>query len=229
MEMVLEEDIVAVQLLDRRTEGVLPPQPPGDSSECPIDSFHGPIAPQPIFPDHLLDNHRHRVRDRYPMTLQVFIDPFDELIQPNGAIPVPVDRQKVVIQDVNDNARIASSRTADEPSARAEDCVRVREKIGFPVMEDSIDDFVGKSALHISLDEISDEIPQHRCRRVVGADHMGEIIHEENLKKCIVLWCRAPGAFGLVLHGMRRFSPDASYYFILLNITHQMHQRPLVL
>lgn len=187
MEMVLEEDIVAFQLLDRRIDGILPPQPCGDSSECPVYSFHSSVTPQPVFPDHLLDNHRHRVRDRYPMVSQVFIDLSDELIQSDGAVPIPADRQKVVIQDINDDARIASSRTADELPARAEDRMRVCEKIGVPVMENSLNDLAGKSALHISLDEIGDEIPEHRCRRVVGTDHMGKIIHEERVEKCIGL------------------------------------------
>ena len=71
-------------------------------------------------------------------------------------------------------------------------------------MADPFDDLAGKPALPIALDDIGDEIPQHRCRGVVGTDHMGEIIHEEREKACIVSWCRDPGASGRVLRGMRR-------------------------
>ena len=177
MEMVIQHRIIHLQLLDRRAERVLPPQPPGDPSECPVDPFRGPVAPQPVLPDHLLDYHRHRMRDRYLMTAQVFIDPSDELIQPSGAVTVPACRQKMVIQDINDDAGKASSRPADELPARREDIVRVCKKIGLPVIADPLDDLAGESALHIALDEIGDEIPQHGSRGVVGTDHMGEVIH----------------------------------------------------
>lgn len=82
------------------------------------------------------------------------------------------------LEDIDD-ACIAPPRADDEPPARAEDLVRVREAIGSPVMADPLDHLAGKAALHIALHEIGDEVPQHRCRGIVTTEHVGEIVHRE--------------------------------------------------